>query len=80
MIDSTDSESSCADQPDQEPRFDTVVRWAEYIQDNPPEVWGPQQNAIVTAQFDSVSYFDANSPEVQRLAAADNEPETNDET
>jgi len=62
-----------SDETAQKPRFEAVVRWAEYIQDNPPEVWGPQQNAIVVAQFDSVSYFDRTSPEVQRLAARDDE-------
>lgn len=66
------------DQSDQEPQFETVVRWAEYIQDNPPEVWGPQQNAIVTAQFDSVSYFDRDSPEMRRMQSLDAEIETDD--
>ncbi|MFB6292983.1 MAG: hypothetical protein ABEH60_01820 [Halonotius sp.] len=75
----TDSERLDRDEPTREPRFEAVVRWAEYIQDNPPEVWGPQQNAVVNAQFDSLSYFDGNSPEVQRLAALDDELETDDE-
>ena len=74
----SDTPTAESGEPDTEPRFDMVVRWAEYIQDNPPEIWGPQQNAIVTAQFDSVSYFSANSPEVQRLVAADDERETDD--
>ena len=77
MPDSSPTES---DEPAQEPRFEMVVRWAEYIQNNPPEVWGPQQNAIVTAQFDSLSYFDRSSPEVQRLAALDDELEPDGET
>jgi len=77
MPDSSPTES---DEPAQEPRFEMVVRWAEYIQNNPPEVWGSQQNAIVTAQFDNLSYFDGNSLEIQRLAALDDELETDDET
>ena len=43
-------------------------------------MWGSQQNAIVTAQFDNLSYFDGNSLEIQRLAALDDELETDDET
>lgn len=34
-------------------RLEGVERWAEYIRDHPPEVWGPQQNAVVNAQIES---------------------------
>lgn len=34
-----------------EQRIEAVKRWAEYIQENPPEVWGPQQNKVVNSQL-----------------------------
>ena len=36
-----------------EQRIEAVKRWAEYIKDNPPEVWGPQQNKVVNAQLEA---------------------------
>lgn len=37
---------------DQE-RLEAVERWLEYLRTEPPEVWGPQQNAIVNSQLES---------------------------
>lgn len=37
---------------DQE-RLESVRRWLEYLRTEPPEVWGPQQNAIVNSQLES---------------------------
>lgn len=34
-----------------EQRLEAVKRWAEYIKENPPEVWGPQQNKLVNSQL-----------------------------
>ncbi|WP_081655651.1 hypothetical protein [Halopiger goleimassiliensis] len=36
-----------------ERRLEAVVRWAECVKEEPPEVWGPQQNAVVNAQIES---------------------------
>lgn len=34
-------------------RLEAVYRWVEYIKEHPPEVWGPQQNAVVDSQLES---------------------------
>lgn len=34
-----------------EQRLEAVKRWAEYIKEKPPEVWGPQQNKVVNSQL-----------------------------
>ena len=64
-----DSPTSEADTPSREPRFEAVVRWAEYIQDNPPEVWGPQQNAVVDGQIDSAAAVERTPEEIERIQA-----------
>lgn len=38
--------------------LESVYRWVEYIQNNPPEVWGPQQNRIVESQLESARETD----------------------
>lgn len=38
---------------DCERRIEAVKRWVEYIKSEPPEKWGPQQNAIVNGQLDA---------------------------
>ena len=34
-------------------RIDAIKRWVEYIESEPPETWGPQQNAVVNDQLDA---------------------------
>lgn len=34
-------------------RLEAIDRWVAYIQDNPAEVWGEQQNALVNSQLKS---------------------------
>jgi hypothetical protein len=34
-------------------RLDAVLRWVEYVREQPPEVWGSQQNRLVNAQLES---------------------------
>ena len=41
------------DDPERPPRYEQVIRRAEYIKEQPPEVWGPQQNAVVNAGVES---------------------------
>lgn len=38
---------------DREQRIEAIKRWVEYIESEPPEVWGPQQNAIVDGQLEA---------------------------
>ena len=64
-----ESLTSEADTPSREPRFEAVVCWAEYIQDNPPEVWGSQQNAVVNAQIDSAAAVERTPEDIERIQA-----------
>lgn len=34
-------------------RIEAVKRWVEYIKSEPPEKWGPQQNAVVNDQLEA---------------------------
>jgi hypothetical protein len=36
-----------------EHRIEGIKRWVEYIKSEPPETWGPQQNAVVNDQLDA---------------------------
>lgn len=36
-----------------EQRLEAVKRWVEYIKTEPPETWGPQQNAVVNDQLEA---------------------------
>jgi hypothetical protein len=36
-----------------EQRIEGIKRWVEYIESEPPETWGPQQNAVVNGQLDA---------------------------
>jgi hypothetical protein len=36
-----------------EQRIKGIKRWVEYIRSEPPETWGPQQNAVVDDQLDA---------------------------
>lgn len=68
MPDSQNSEAdTVVDDSAREPRFDAVVRWVEYIQNNPPEVWGPQQNAVVNDQLDSAAAVDRTAEEIREI-------------
>ena len=49
----SDADSSPKGERGRPPRYDQVRRWAAYIQTHPPEVWGPQQNAVVNGQLES---------------------------
>jgi len=34
-------------------RIEGIKRWVEYIKSEPPEKWGPQQNAVVNDQLEA---------------------------
>jgi hypothetical protein len=48
-------------------RLTTVVRWAEYVRDQPPEVWGPQQNAVVDSQLESAQATGLRAEHLRRV-------------
>ncbi|WP_248897096.1 MULTISPECIES: hypothetical protein [Halobacteriales] len=36
-----------------EQRIESIKRWVDYIKSEPPENWGPQQNAVVNDQLNA---------------------------
>jgi hypothetical protein len=70
MSDSRTPEEGSAgsdDSPERPPRYEQVIRWAEYIKEQPPEVWGPQQNAVVNGQIESAQTVDVSPEEKQAI-------------
>lgn len=48
-------------------RMEAVVRWAEYVRAEPPEVWGPQQNVVVDSQLESAQATGLDADHEQRV-------------
>ncbi|TKX85360.1 hypothetical protein EXE43_14055 [Halorubrum sp. SS5] len=70
MTDSQTPEEGSAgsdDGPERPPRYEQVIRWAEYIKTQPPEVWGPQQNAVVNGQIESAQAVDVSAEEKRAI-------------
>jgi hypothetical protein len=57
---------------DRQQRIEGIKRWVEYIKSEPPEKWGPQQNAVVNDQLEaaqSVGTSAAHQQQVKDLAS-----------
>jgi len=68
--DSGNSDRVASDRgPERPPRFERVVRWVEYMRANPPEVWGPQQNAVVDGQLESAAALGRDAETERRIRA-----------
>ena len=70
MSDSRTPEEGSSDADDdleRPPRYKQVIRWAEYIKEQPPEVWGPQQNAVVNGQIESAQAVDVSVEEKRAI-------------
>jgi len=65
----SDPDPNADDAPDRPPRYEQVFRWAEYINNNPPEVWGRQQNAVVNGQIESARAVEVNAEDRARIRA-----------
>jgi hypothetical protein len=63
----SDTDPSSKNGRGRSPRYDQVRRWAEYIQVHPPEVWGPQQNAVVNGQLESAQAVGVSAEERARI-------------
>lgn len=50
-------------------RLEGIKRWVEYMQANPPEVWGPQQNELVDTQLQSARETDLTLEHERRISA-----------
>jgi len=51
----TDSSDPLAEKHERnrEQRIEGIKRWVEYIEPEPAETWGPQQNAVVNDQLEA---------------------------
>jgi hypothetical protein len=58
------------DSPERPPRYKQVIRWTEYIKSQPPEVWGPQQNAVVNGQIESAQAVDVSAKKSGRFRSS----------
>lgn len=57
---------------DRQQRIEGIKRWVEYIKSEPPEKWGPQQNAVVNDQLEAaqnVGTSAAHQQQVEDLAS-----------
>ena len=50
-----------------EQRIEGIKRWVSYIESEPPEVWGPQQNAVVDDQLDAARTAETTATREQRV-------------
>ncbi|OSO93775.1 hypothetical protein B9H04_15265 [Halorubrum ezzemoulense DSM 17463] len=70
MSDSRTPEEGSSDAdggPERPPRYEQVIQWAEYIKTQPPQVWGPQQNAVVNGHIESAQAVDVSVEEKKRV-------------
>lgn len=50
-----------------EQRIEAIKRWVEYIESEPPETWGPQQNAVVDDQLDAAQVLQTSTSHEQHV-------------
>lgn len=50
-----------------EQRIEAVKRWVAYIKSEPPEVWGPQQNAVVGDQLEAAQHVGTSAQHQQHV-------------
>lgn len=71
MTDSRTSEELAAKRErNREQRVEAVKRWVAYIQDQPPETWGDQQNRLVNSQLESARQSDLDAEHYRRVDSA----------
>ncbi|WP_135854014.1 hypothetical protein [Halorussus salinus] len=52
-----------------EQRIEAIKCWVEYIESEPPEMWGPQQNAVVNDQLDAAQSVQTSASHQQHVTA-----------
>ncbi|RQG89259.1 hypothetical protein EA462_12915 [Natrarchaeobius halalkaliphilus] len=50
-----------------EQRIEGIKRWVEYIESEPPDTWGPQQNAVVNDQLDAAQSVQTSASHQQHV-------------
>lgn len=56
-------------QRNQRDRLAGIKRWVEYIQEQPPDVWGAQQNRLIDSQLESARQTALSAEHEQRVQA-----------
>ncbi|MCL9813474.1 hypothetical protein [Natranaeroarchaeum aerophilus] len=54
-------------------RLDAIRRWVEFIEEQPPEVWGPQQNRLIESQLQSARESGLDAEHYRRVKEAGND-------
>ena len=54
-------------------RLDAIEHWVTYIRNNPPEVWGEQQNALVNSQLESARKSGLDAEHYRRIRRSSSE-------
>ncbi|MWV38350.1 hypothetical protein [Natrialba sp. INN-245] len=68
MSDSNEREHLDAkDEHNREQRIEGIKRWVECIESEPPETWGPQQNAVVNDQLDAAQGIQTSASHQQHV-------------
>lgn len=71
----TDSDDPLAEKHERnrEQRIAAIKRWATYIEENPPEVWGPQLNSLIESQLEAAQQSGVSAAQRERVREAGRE-------
>jgi hypothetical protein len=68
MTDSNEHEALDAKhERNRQQRIEGIKRWVEYIKSEPPETWGPQQNAVVNDQLEAAQSAETTAAHQQHV-------------
>lgn len=51
-------------------RIEAVKRWVRYVEENPPEKWGEQQNRVIDSQLRAARESNVPAEQYRRVARA----------
>ena len=68
MTDSNEPDSRLSTADRSQKRVERIKRWVDYIRHEPPETWGPQQNAVVNDQLDAAENVRVSATDRQHVA------------
>lgn len=79
MSDSPPSDDLRAQQErNEEQRIEAIRRWVEYVERQPPDVWGEQLNTLVNAQLQSARDADLSAEQYRRVERAGEDHQARD--
>ena len=62
-----------------ERRIEAIKRWVRYIEREPPDVWGPQQNALVDDQLEAARATNTSSEHQRHVRSVAEDIVTDDD-